>query len=69
MKQHTKDCPECDGTGVVSREEEIKRGVVQEWTEDCSNCGGSGEIVDDEYEEGLGDWLMHKHQDEEMDRG
>lgn len=72
MTRHTKDCPECEGRGWVAYEREVRAsfsnpvGFYEEYTDDCDNCGGSGEIVDDEYEEGLGDWLLHKQQDEEM---
>ena len=69
MKRHMKACPECGGDGWVSYERPDAKGGWEEGTEDCGNCDGHGEIVDDEYEEGLGDWLMHLHQDEEMDRG
>lgn len=66
MKLHKKECPECEGRGWATYEKTTKNGY-EEYNADCDNCDGSGEIVDDEYEEGLGDWLMHKRQDEEYD--
>lgn len=63
-----KRCPECEGRGWATYEKTTKNGY-EETTADCDNCDGSGEIVDDEYEEGLGDWLLHKRQDEEVDDG
>lgn len=65
----TRHCPECGGQGWQIFEGQHKDGVYDEYTDDCTNCGGSGEVEDDEYENERGDWLLHKRQDEEMDRG
>jgi RecJ-like exonuclease len=75
-----KPCPECEGRGTMTYERVYTQnfsrdiGFIDEYEDDCSNCGGTGEVeveYDDEdyaeYEEERGDWLMHKHQDEEMD--
>lgn len=66
MKPHMKECPECEGRGWTTYEKTTKYGY-SEYNADCDNCDGRGEIEDDDYEEGLGDWLMHKRQDEEHD--
>lgn len=72
MTTHTKKCPECEGQGTVTYERERPMsfsnpyGFVEEYEEECSNCGGEGEVIDEDYEEGLGDWLLHKQQDEEL---
>lgn len=66
MKPHMKPCPECDGTGFVIREMQHKDGSFEDHEVDCDNCGGEGDIIDGEYEEGLGDWLFHKQRDEEL---
>jgi DnaJ-class molecular chaperone len=75
MTHHTKPCPECQGSGTQLYERVHRHsasndsGFIEEYEDDCENCHGSGEIVDDEYEEELGDWLYHKLKDEEMDHG
>ena len=74
--KYTKPCPECQGSGTVVYERPVRAsssvdsGFIEEYEDDCENCGGYGEIDDDteEYDEERGDWLMHKRQDEEMDR-
>lgn len=75
MTKHIKPCPECRGSGIVAYERAVPHspsrdiGYIEEYDGPCENCSGTGEIVDDEYEEGLGDWLYHKLKDEEMDHG
>lgn len=74
----SKYCPECEGQGWQTFERERPasfsnaEGFYEEYTDDCDNCGGSGEVEEeddeDEDEDERGDWLMHKRQDEEMDR-
>jgi DnaJ-class molecular chaperone len=74
--KYTKSCPECQGSGTVVYERPVRAsssvdsGFIEDYEDDCENCGGVGEIDDDmeEYDEERGDWLMHKRQDEEMDR-
>ena len=76
---HHKPCPECEGRGTVTYERVYTHnygrdvGFIEEYEDDCSNCGGDGQVEWDdedyaEYEAERGDWLMHKHQDEEMER-
>ena len=77
--QHTKPCPECQGSGTQTFERAHRHsasrdvGFIEEYEDDCSNCGGDGQVEWDdedyaEYEAERGDWLMHKRQDEERDR-
>lgn len=72
--QHTKPCPECQGSGTQTFERVHRHsasndsGFIEEYEDDCQNCGGMGEIDDEDYEDEHGDWLMHKRQDEERDR-
>ena len=74
-----KPCPECEGRGTVTYERDHSHnvgrdvGFIEEYEVDCSNCGGDGQVEWDdedsaEYEAERGDWLMHKQQDEEMER-
>ena len=81
MNMRFKPCPECKGQGTALYERPCPAsfstpyGDIEEYEDDCDNCGGSGQIEADEDEEEefdedeRGDWLMHKRQDEEMDRG
>jgi len=81
MNMRFKPCPECEGQGTRTYERacyasaSTPYGDYEEYEDDCDNCGGSGQIEADEDEEEeldedeRGDWLMHKRQDEEMDRG
>ena len=73
--KYTKACPECQGSGTVVYERPVRAsssvdsGFIEEYEDECENCGGYGGIEDDDHEDERGDWLMHKRQDEEMDRG
>lgn len=73
--KYTKSCPECQGSGTQLFERVHRHsasrdvGFIEEYEDDCENCDGVGEIdYDPDDDEDRGDWLLHKLQDEEMDR-
>ena len=57
------ECDQCDGTGTHLRDEH-DTGTA------CHICGGSGEVPrerDEEYADGLGDYLYERKRDMELD--
>jgi DnaJ-class molecular chaperone len=57
MTNHTKPCPECQGSGTQTYERERRHsasrdvGFIEEYEDDCENCGGVGLIDDDEEDD------------------
>ena len=45
----TKNCPDCDGSGYITYEEENEDGETETHEEPCCECGGSGIIDVDKY--------------------
>ena len=46
----TRDCPECDGAGVLSHEYEHWDGKIEPYQLWCKNCAGTGIIIKEENE-------------------
>jgi ribosomal protein L12E/L44/L45/RPP1/RPP2 len=45
----TKNCPDCDGAGYTTYEEENEDGETESHEETCCECGGSGVLDVDKY--------------------
>lgn len=46
----TRDCPECDGTGIHCHEHENLDGTIEPYQLTCKNCVGTGIIIKEENE-------------------